>query len=60
MELSLESALESKIKTGLLACGVCLGGHFTQKIFPMMFLMLESQFQGDLSLGAGTAAGIRT
>jgi hypothetical protein len=33
---------------------------FTRKIFLMMFLMLESQFLGDSSLGAGTVAGIRT
>jgi hypothetical protein len=34
MELSLESALESKIKTGLLACGVPLGGHFYTENIP--------------------------
>jgi hypothetical protein len=34
LELSLESALESKIKTSLPAHDVCLGGHFYMENIP--------------------------
>jgi hypothetical protein len=34
MELSLESVLESKIKTGLPTRDVCLGGHFYTENIP--------------------------